>query len=172
MLPKDLMQDIQQHYGIGTAEVDPKIAILNSARKTDKKELRVVKYYGEKTQSVKYSASYVFTNFEPLSITHEPLTVKSETDIRFGRISTLFEHRQNETVKTWAVINLYPLAELSRKLFWYCEDSFVERRAIPLSFLSEPLVTAREENKLWFINANFEIQGQSLIDESDMLVHL
>ena len=69
----------------------------------------------------------------------------------FGRIRDIFQQNHSNKDYTWIILDLYPVAELCDQ-FWCTEDKTIRTEIYSFEDISNPLVTAVENRKLWFLN--------------------
>ena len=113
----------------------------------DKNTGRLIVYAAAKDeiQHPKYSCSYA----QMLGHTHPP---------RLGQIKLCFTHTFLDQTRKFVVFSIFkePQLDEQSKMWWVREDQTIESdvHVIELSFLSSPLVVAKEDCKLWFLTVN------------------
>jgi len=69
----------------------------------------------------------------------------------FGRIRDICQHTYSKKDYTWIILDLYPVAELCDQ-FWCTEDKTIQTELYYFEDISNHLVTAVENRKLWYLN--------------------
>lgn len=82
------------------------------------------------------------------------LEVVGTTTPSFGRVQHFFQHTFACQCHNFAVVNLYgrPQQDARSKLWYVPTTNVAERSVVKVSKLSKPLVTARDTDKMWFLN--------------------
>ena len=69
----------------------------------------------------------------------------------FGRIHDICQQKHSNKDYTWIILDLYPVAELCDQ-FCCTEGKTIQTELYSFEYISNPLVTAVENGKLWFLN--------------------
>ena len=80
------------------------------------------------------------------------VTTAHKRNPTFGRIKLLFNHSFNSNIYTWSVVEQFPPSKESQSSLWFVNNIVSATLVVNLSDLSHPLVIARDDNVIWFLN--------------------
>lgn len=72
-------------------------------------------------------------------------------NLLFGQVSKIFEHSFHGKESIWVTLLTYPQAQ-KKGMFYYADNELDGKTIVRLDQISNPLVTAEELDKIWFLN--------------------
>ncbi|XP_076084502.1 uncharacterized protein LOC143055256 [Mytilus galloprovincialis] len=79
------------------------------------------------------------------------VSVSHRTNRRFGTISKIFKHNHLDKATMWVKLEMFPIPEQSG-LFLVTDDRKIDTHIFSFDKISNPVVFASEDNKIWFLN--------------------
>ena len=109
---------------------------------------RMITYIADEAKEARYSCSYVQVLGEFAS-SPQPM---------FAQIKMCFTHTFAGNTRKLVLLSMYPTPQLdSESGIWWVPHETTEKVVVQVSSLSSPLVVAKEEGNVWFLNAKSHI---------------
>ncbi|XP_076106800.1 uncharacterized protein LOC143075311 isoform X2 [Mytilus galloprovincialis] len=144
MLPTDHIKIIKEKYckifsnsDIEMCDIDPVVESIQTTTRYDKTKRKDIFFATESHQISARSCDFIIHTRDPSKV--------------FGKIKKLYRHSFRNNVYTWVLLDRFPLAEQCG-LFWFSENKTLMTNLCLLSDISDPLVSAVEEDNRWFLN--------------------
>ncbi|CAG2226719.1 unnamed protein product [Mytilus edulis] len=120
-------------------DIDPVVTYLKFSQRQDA-ELKRQIFFSTTEHQTTASRSHDYC----VSVSHR-------TNRRFGTISKIFKHNHLDKATMWVKLEMFPIPEQSG-LFLVTDDRKIDTHIFSFDKISNPVVFASEDNKIWFLN--------------------